>query len=575
MTGSGTLSDPYVILNAADLQLVKDDILAYYELGVNVDATASRGWNGGAGFVQAGIDQAYYNRLPESDVSRAGVWTINPADGIIWTKLTSDDGDTTYAESGSAGANFICSVFPPIDFLTKPLSQCGLIYVRVYAESKGLHAVNYNYAKGRISIGGVVYLNATQKSLGRNSYTTRYWQWSTNPATGLAWTLADLATIDGVGIQITNAAPAVRVTYAYLSISYELEWAGHFDGKGHSISNLYINRPTEDCVGLFGFLEGPAIVQDITLLAPTIIGDSHVGVVAHAHGGCQVNNVHVIEGHMESDGAYCGSIIGEAEGWAGNRGTTRNCTATGTMSNVAGGWFQRGGGIAGSAEYWDFEECGADVDITDPAGYYFGGFVNYLHNCTAYRCYGLGDINALEDSGSFACSIHGDTYCEDCYGLGDVICTSAGWSCGGFTAGIYNTAHVKNCYHVGRVVHNNPASDGAFCGVNTSTDAQVFASCFYNTDSGTITAPVGAGSDAGITGLDTDEMQNQLSPFSDGGWDIEEIESADLADGYPFLSWQAPGASPIWYIFPLGSGGGPGPGGPVMEVVTLPATEVR
>lgn len=54
MTGSGTLADPYVIWDVNDLQDVELDLTAYYELGGDIDASATSGWNAGAGFLPIG-----------------------------------------------------------------------------------------------------------------------------------------------------------------------------------------------------------------------------------------------------------------------------------------------------------------------------------------------------------------------------------------------------------------------------------------------------------------------------------------------------------------------------------------
>ena len=50
MTGSGTAGDPYIIWDVGDLQDMENDLNAYYELGADIDATATSGWNGGSGF---------------------------------------------------------------------------------------------------------------------------------------------------------------------------------------------------------------------------------------------------------------------------------------------------------------------------------------------------------------------------------------------------------------------------------------------------------------------------------------------------------------------------------------------
>lgn len=50
MTGTGTIGDPYIISTATDLQNMKDDLDAYYELADNVDASATSTWNSNAGF---------------------------------------------------------------------------------------------------------------------------------------------------------------------------------------------------------------------------------------------------------------------------------------------------------------------------------------------------------------------------------------------------------------------------------------------------------------------------------------------------------------------------------------------
>lgn len=54
MTGSGTLTDPYVIYDADDLQNVNNNLTAYYQLANDIDATATPGWNGGEGFIPLG-----------------------------------------------------------------------------------------------------------------------------------------------------------------------------------------------------------------------------------------------------------------------------------------------------------------------------------------------------------------------------------------------------------------------------------------------------------------------------------------------------------------------------------------
>ncbi len=54
MTGSGTIGDPYIIQNVTDLQAMEDDLTAYYELEGDIDASATTGWNAGAGFLPIG-----------------------------------------------------------------------------------------------------------------------------------------------------------------------------------------------------------------------------------------------------------------------------------------------------------------------------------------------------------------------------------------------------------------------------------------------------------------------------------------------------------------------------------------
>lgn len=54
MTGSGTSGDPYVIYNVTDLQNMNNNKAAYYKLANDIDASATSGWNGGAGFVPVG-----------------------------------------------------------------------------------------------------------------------------------------------------------------------------------------------------------------------------------------------------------------------------------------------------------------------------------------------------------------------------------------------------------------------------------------------------------------------------------------------------------------------------------------
>lgn len=53
-------------------------------------------------------------------------------------------------------------------------------------------------------------------------------------------------------------------------------FAGYFNGNGHTISNLWINRPHTRNIGLFGFCDN-ADIRDLKLENADFVGNSNVG----------------------------------------------------------------------------------------------------------------------------------------------------------------------------------------------------------------------------------------------------------------------------------------------------------
>ena len=55
---------------------------------------------------------------------------------------------------------------------------------------------------------------------------------------------------------------------------------GHFDGGGHFVSGIRINRPNDSCLGLFGTINDGSTVSNVIVRDACITGSSHVGCIA-------------------------------------------------------------------------------------------------------------------------------------------------------------------------------------------------------------------------------------------------------------------------------------------------------
>lgn len=116
---------------------------------------------------------------------------------------------------------------------------------------------------------------------------------------------------------------------------------GEFDGKRYSINNLYINRPLEGNVGLFGSFMGnnpsknPKIIN--LKVYGNITGNENIGgIVGINHVGLHLENVH-----------FSGNIVGRKNigglvGWNGAKGTIISSSFSGSIrgteeSKIIGG----------------------------------------------------------------------------------------------------------------------------------------------------------------------------------------------------------------------------------------------
>jgi hypothetical protein len=106
---------------------------------------------------------------------------------------------------------------------------------------------------------------------------------------------------------------------------------GSFDGEGYKISDLFIDRPDETRVGLFGVVAAEGVIKNVGLMNVAVTGNEYVG-------GLVGENWNGTAQDSYSNGNVVGdSHIGGLVGW--NWGRVSNSYATGSVngSGYAGG----------------------------------------------------------------------------------------------------------------------------------------------------------------------------------------------------------------------------------------------
>lgn len=157
--------------------------------------------------------------------------------------------------------------------------------------------------------------------------------------------------------QITNAGELFEVRND-LSASYKMmndvdltEWieennpqsgwgpinnfSGDFDGNGKRIYGLYINRPTENHIGLFGVL-GAGVIHNIQIQHADITGNTEVGVIA---GTCLENNAifdNTIINSKVTGNDRIGGIVGRALSVSKNSVININIRGNSCIGGVVG-----------------------------------------------------------------------------------------------------------------------------------------------------------------------------------------------------------------------------------------------
>ena len=179
-------------------------------------------------------------------------------------------------------------------------------------------------------------------------------------------------------------------TFVPIGVSTSTPFTGTFDGTGHVISGLVINRPSSSYGGLFGATSGTAIVRNVGLEGGSVIaGDTtgalvglNLGLVDSSYstvnvaGGSQVgglvglNDINAgtpgIVSNSYASGAVSGTgIIGGLVGT--NNGTLTNNFASGVVvgGSLAGGLVGSNGATAtASGNFWDTTTSGRLTSAT-------------------------------------------------------------------------------------------------------------------------------------------------------------------------------------------------------------------
>jgi hypothetical protein len=111
------------------------------------------------------------------------------------------------------------------------------------------------------------------------------------------------------------------------------QFTGTFNGQGHKISDLFINRPNEMYVGLFGVVDSGGVVQGIGVVNGNVTG--YAGVSSLTGGNEGIVSSSYSTGNV-SGTAWVGGLAGANAGVVGYSYSTGNATGNDSVGGLVG-----------------------------------------------------------------------------------------------------------------------------------------------------------------------------------------------------------------------------------------------
>lgn len=526
---------------------------------------------------------------------KSGTWLIDPKDFVIassggdmtGTELSNslDLGNVTiFSTSGSNGINGDILVKDNITWTKNTLTLNAYRNIEINRELFGSGTARLYLYYGQGSTDGVIggttsdyYVNAPinlaegdgkfSTRLGSSGTTISYYV-ITNLGTARSRTGTDLqgmrgnltrnyalgGTIDASGTSGWNRGSG----FTPVGTSAD-NFTGKFDGLGHTISDLTINRGITDYVGLFGYIGSGGAVSNVGMVGGSITGNNYVGgLLGYAP---QDSNVRIKNsyntGSVIGTGNYIGGLVGRTYGSITNSYATGNVTGSGDETGGLVGRLSSNGSITDSyatgtvnggnytgglvgRSWGDITNSYATGNVTG-TGNYTGGLLgsNEYFNTTIIgditNSYAAGNVigygsyigGLVGQNGNTDPAVSGNVAnITDAYATGSVTGSGTSQYIGGLVGNNIAGSTISNAYATGSV--SGSSNVGGFAGYNNGT----ISNSYWDTITSGRSTGIGGGTITGATGLTTAQMMDSAN-FS--GWDFTNTWWMSYGNTRPFL----------------------------------------
>ena len=356
-------------------------------------------------------------------------------------------------------------------------------------------------------------------------------------------------------------------------------FSGIFNGNGHTISNLWINRPNTDNIGLFGKIDiSNAKIMNLKLENADFIGNSNVGGIVGYAEYASINSC-----------TFCGNITGKYNvgGICGVIGRNASCNSCIFYGNITGE--NCIGGICGNGEH--ATTSGSDTEIIDCKSFChisgrddLGGIIGSdfqwasMHKLQVENCFSYSLINGHTDIGGICgaseCSGYGNAVFKNCYAYCNINSINDNSSSGGiiglvdkyYSESLY--CYVRKCYSnchaiegctVGGVIgglgkyssiyiENSVATNGLISGeIEACRISQTPSSyCYYENNLALNSSSILIGGekqpipdDSENNGTNTGLSTLKLQATYEGlGWDFTDTWQIEETESFPYFKNQ-------------------------------------